>query len=209
MSQDARRVDPSVVPGAKPAPSPGFIEPCRPALREESFRRTLDSRDQVRRLPGTSAPAKRTPCHLHTAGLRLDAALSDSSPKSGMPRESATTASPSRIRLSAGRVARASAIVHADLAAGRQDRLLYYAFDLLYLDGSDPRAARLAERKRICLLSCWSTHPNASSTPGGGRSRDPSARLRHGPGGHRQQTAGRALSLRPGGKLDQGQVRQT
>src|SRR5688572_22764243 len=36
MSQDARRVDPSVVSGARPAPSPGFIEPCRPALREEA-----------------------------------------------------------------------------------------------------------------------------------------------------------------------------
>jgi bifunctional non-homologous end joining protein LigD len=36
MSQDARRIDPSVVPGARPAPSPGFIKPCRPALREEA-----------------------------------------------------------------------------------------------------------------------------------------------------------------------------
>ena len=35
MSQDARRVDPSVVPGAKPAPFPGFIEPCHPTLRDE------------------------------------------------------------------------------------------------------------------------------------------------------------------------------
>jgi bifunctional non-homologous end joining protein LigD len=40
-------------------------------------------------------------------------------------------------------------LLHADLAAGRQDRLLYYAFDLLYLDGSDLRAAGLGERKRL------------------------------------------------------------
>ena len=33
MSQHARRVD---VSGAKPAPSPGFMEPCHPALREEA-----------------------------------------------------------------------------------------------------------------------------------------------------------------------------
>jgi hypothetical protein len=33
MSKNARRVDPSVVPGARPAPSPGFIEPCHPTLR--------------------------------------------------------------------------------------------------------------------------------------------------------------------------------
>jgi ATP-dependent DNA ligase len=36
MSQDARRVDPSAVPGAKPAAFPGFIEPCHPTLREEA-----------------------------------------------------------------------------------------------------------------------------------------------------------------------------
>ena len=40
-------------------------------------------------------------------------------------------------------------LLHADLAAGRKDRLLYYAFDLLYLDGLDLRGARLAERKRL------------------------------------------------------------
>ena len=36
MSRDAERLDPSVVPGARPAPSPGFIEACRAALREEA-----------------------------------------------------------------------------------------------------------------------------------------------------------------------------
>jgi bifunctional non-homologous end joining protein LigD len=36
MSEDAQRIDLSVVPGARPAPFPGFIEPCRPALREEA-----------------------------------------------------------------------------------------------------------------------------------------------------------------------------
>ena len=40
-------------------------------------------------------------------------------------------------------------LLHADLAAGRKDRLLYYAFDLLYLDGFDLRGARLAERKHV------------------------------------------------------------
>ena len=35
MSQDPRRVDPSVVAGVKPAPFPGFVEPCHPTLREE------------------------------------------------------------------------------------------------------------------------------------------------------------------------------
>jgi hypothetical protein len=69
MSQDAQRIDPSVVPGARPAPSPGFIEPAVRRCARRLLQRTLDSRDQVRRLPGTSAPAKRSSrgrfrCHL-------------------------------------------------------------------------------------------------------------------------------------------------
>jgi bifunctional non-homologous end joining protein LigD len=39
-------------------------------------------------------------------------------------------------------------LLHADLAAGRKGRLLYYAFDLLYLDGFDLRPVPLSERKR-------------------------------------------------------------
>ena len=38
-------------------------------------------------------------------------------------------------------------LLQADLAAGRSDRLLYYAFDLLRLDGKDLRPAPLLERK--------------------------------------------------------------
>ena len=45
------------------------------AARGGPFRRPLDSRDQVRWLPYAGAPARRTACHLHTAGPRLDAAL--------------------------------------------------------------------------------------------------------------------------------------
>jgi bifunctional non-homologous end joining protein LigD len=36
-----------------------------------------------------------------------------------------------------------------DLKRRRHDRMLYYAFDLLYLDGFDPRAAPLLDRKRV------------------------------------------------------------
>jgi DNA polymerase-1 len=41
------------------------------------------------------------------------------------------------------------AALAADLAAGRQDRLVYYAFDLLHLDGFDLTDAPLSERKRV------------------------------------------------------------
>ena len=47
------------------------------AARGGSIRRTLGARDQVRRLPHAGPPANRAACHLHTAGLRLDAALPD------------------------------------------------------------------------------------------------------------------------------------
>jgi hypothetical protein len=43
------------------------------------------------------------------------------------------------------------ALLHADLAAGRQDRLVYCAFDLFYLDGFDLRGAPLLERKRLLV----------------------------------------------------------
>jgi bifunctional non-homologous end joining protein LigD len=39
--------------------------------------------------------------------------------------------------------------LQADLSAGRHDRLLYYAFDLLHLDGYDLRKVPLLERKRL------------------------------------------------------------
>jgi bifunctional non-homologous end joining protein LigD len=32
----AARLDASVLPGAKPAPFPGFVEPCHPRLRERA-----------------------------------------------------------------------------------------------------------------------------------------------------------------------------
>ncbi|MFS3137059.1 DNA ligase D [Gluconacetobacter sacchari] len=37
--------------------------------------------------------------------------------------------------------------LQADLSDGRADRFIFYAFDLLYLDGEDLRAARLSDRK--------------------------------------------------------------
>jgi bifunctional non-homologous end joining protein LigD len=39
--------------------------------------------------------------------------------------------------------------LEADLARGRADRLAYYAFDLIHLDGFDLRGAALIERKRL------------------------------------------------------------
>ena len=44
--------------------------------------------------------------------------------------------------------------LYADLAGNRMDRLIYYVFDLLYLDGQDLRRMPLIERKRLlCELA--------------------------------------------------------
>ncbi|WP_291710681.1 non-homologous end-joining DNA ligase [Bradyrhizobium sp.] len=42
--------------------------------------------------------------------------------------------------------------LQAELAKGNQDRLLFYAFDLLYLEGFDLTEAALVERKRILKM---------------------------------------------------------
>ncbi|WFU43482.1 non-homologous end-joining DNA ligase [Bradyrhizobium sp. CB82] len=47
--------------------------------------------------------------------------------------------------------------LQADLAKGDQDRLLFYAFDLLWLDGKDLRKLQQLERKRL-LKELFDTH---------------------------------------------------
>jgi ATP-dependent DNA ligase len=42
--------------------------------------------------------------------------------------------------------------LQAALASGRQDQMVFYAFDLLYLDGFDLRASPQIERKRILKM---------------------------------------------------------
>jgi bifunctional non-homologous end joining protein LigD len=66
-------------------------------------------------------------------------------------------------------------LLHADLASGRKDRLVYYAFALLYLNGFDLRGARLAKRKRMLseLPAGASDRILYTEHLEGGRSRDP------------------------------------
>jgi bifunctional non-homologous end joining protein LigD len=147
MSQDARRVDPSVVPGARPASSPGFIEPCRPTLRGK-------------------APSGVGWVHeIKFDGYRAQAHLRNGQPavytRAGydwtlrfQPIADALATLPATDLILDGEAVVADSrgvpdfgLLHADLAAGRKDRLVYYAFDLLYLDGFDLHGVRLSERK--------------------------------------------------------------
>jgi bifunctional non-homologous end joining protein LigD len=143
------RLDASVLPGAKPAPFPGFVEPCHPTLREE-------------------APSGERWIHeIKFDGYRAQAQLRGGRPafytRRGydwtlrfQPIADALAALPATDLILDGEAVVADSrgvpdfgLLHADLAAGRQDRILYYAFDLLYLDGLDLRGAQVAERKRL------------------------------------------------------------
>jgi bifunctional non-homologous end joining protein LigD len=143
------RLDASTLPGSKPAPFPGFIEPCHPTLREEAP-------SGMRWIHEIKFDGYRTQAHLRngrpaiytrraydwTLRFRTIADALAALPANDLILDGEAVVPDSRGIPDFG-------LLHADLAAGRQDRLLYYAFDLLYLDGFDLRGVRLAERKRL------------------------------------------------------------
>src|SRR5918995_2197846 len=143
------RVDRSVVPGAKPAPFPGFIEPCHPTLREEAP-------SGERWVNEIKFDGYRTQAHLRSGRPAMYTRRGHDWTRRFQPIADALAALPAQDLILDGEAVVADSrgvpdfgLLHADLAAGRKDRLLYYAFDLLYLDGLDLRGARLTERKRL------------------------------------------------------------
>jgi hypothetical protein len=124
MSQDAPRIDLSVVSGARPAPFPGFHRALSSdAAGACSLWRALGSRNQARWLPHASAAA-RTACHLHTAGphgwtlrFRTIADALTALPADDLILDGEAVVADSRGISDFG-------LLHADLAAGRRDRLL-------------------------------------------------------------------------------------
>ena len=136
------------LPGAKAAPHPGFVEPCLATLR-------------------TKAPAGERWIHeIKWDGYRFQLHL-----RAGKPTLSTRRGNDWTNRLRS--IAEAAASLGAkdlvldgevvvpgrgsgdfeglqdDLGAGRSDRFVYHAFDILYLDGFDLRPAPLIERKRV------------------------------------------------------------
>ncbi len=135
------------IPGARPAPPPGFIAPCLATLREhappgpewvheikyDGYRlqihvrgervRTLTRRgyDWTPRFPTLVAAARALP-----AGQ----AVLDG-----------------EVVVQSRRGISDYALLQDDIAGGRSDRFVYFAFDLLYLDGMDLRSATLIDRK--------------------------------------------------------------
>jgi bifunctional non-homologous end joining protein LigD len=143
------RVLPRAVPGAKFGASPRFIEPALASLR-------------------SSVPAGAKFVHeLKLDGYRIQAHRRDERAtlytRSGFDWTKRFAPIAADVgRLPAGTLVIDGEIISADaegrpnfaalqddLKRGRHDRFVYYAFDLLYLDGFDLRAAPLVERKRV------------------------------------------------------------
>jgi bifunctional non-homologous end joining protein LigD len=151
MSQDARRVDASAVPGARPALSPGFIEPCHPTLRDKAP-------SGLRWIHEIKFDGYRTQAHLRNKKPAIYTRRAYDWTRRFQTIADALATLPANDLILDGEAVVADsrgvpdfALLHADLAAGRQDRLVYCAFDLLYLDGFDLRGAQLLERKRLLV----------------------------------------------------------
>ena len=143
------RLDASVLLSAKPAPFPGFVEPCHRTLREEAP-------SGARWVHEIKFDGYRAQAHLRNGRPAIYTRRAYDWTVRFQPIADALTALPANDLILDGEAVVADSrgvpdfgLLHADLAAGRKDRLLYYSFDLLYLDGFDLRGARLAERKRL------------------------------------------------------------
>jgi bifunctional non-homologous end joining protein LigD len=138
-----------VLPGAKPCSFPGFIKPCLATLRDK----VTSARGFVH--------------ELKLDGYRIQARLRDGHvtlyTRTGLDWTNRFPAIAAELgRLPAGKLVIDGELISADargrpdfsalqddLKRGRHDRMVYYAFDLLHLDGFDTRAAPLIERKRV------------------------------------------------------------
>ena len=137
------------LPGGTPALRPGFIEPCLATVREH-------------------APAGGEWIHeLKYDGSRIQAHLIDGKPvlytSDGLDCSRTFASITQALQLLAARDAILDGEVvvldergaaepdelQRDIDVGRTDRLVYFVFDLLYLDGFDLRSVPLIERKRM------------------------------------------------------------
>jgi bifunctional non-homologous end joining protein LigD len=143
------RFNASVVPGAKPAPFPGFVEPSHPTLREKAP-------SGERWVHEIKFDGYRAQAHLRNGRPTIHTRRGYDWTQRFRPIADALAALPAKDLILDGEAVVADSrgvpdfgLLHADLAAGRKDRLFYYAFDLLYLDRLDLRGTALADRKRV------------------------------------------------------------
>jgi bifunctional non-homologous end joining protein LigD len=152
----------SAIPGAIAAPHPGFIEPCDPTLREQA-----PSGDEW--LHEIKSDGYRAQLHICNGGIKiytrtgLDwthqfapiAHAADSLAQHDVIIDGEATVQGSSGRSDYEELRR-------ELARRKSARLVYHAFDLLYLDGFDLRRAPLIERKRALEQLLAGTSPRLS-----------------------------------------------
>jgi bifunctional non-homologous end joining protein LigD len=149
LKRRINRAPAAPVPGAKRAPFPRFITPCEPTLRERApdgpgwlHEIKIDGyRAQVhihhRRITVYSRSGYNWTDHFHQIAHAVRALSEHDLIIDGEATVFGNTGLPDFHAL------------RRELARRQSDRLVYLAFDLLYLDGYDLRVAPLIERKRI------------------------------------------------------------
>src|SRR5208283_6037976 len=138
------RADPAKIENAKKAQMPGFVEPMLATLVKAPL-------EGERWLHEIKFDGYRIEAHIEGGRVRLLTRSGlDWTEKFGDATAAAFKALPVREALIDGEMVVETAAgasdfsaLQADLSDGRTDRFLYYAFDLLYLDGSDLTAAPL------------------------------------------------------------------
>ncbi|QJP12764.1 DNA ligase D [Starkeya sp. ORNL1] len=142
--------DPSTIKGASKAALPGFIEPTLASLIASPPR-------GERWLHEIKFDGYRLQARIEAGRIKLLTRSGlDWTAKFGKPVVQALQALPVGTALIDGELvvekdtgASDFSALQADLSEGRSDRFLFYAFDLLYLDGYDLTALPLIERKRL------------------------------------------------------------
>src|SRR3954447_23237382 len=137
------------VPGARKSPIPGFIEPCDPRLRA----RAPQGGEWRYEIKGDGYRAQ---LHLHDGAIKVYS-------RTGLDwtEQFSSIASEARELKAHSVIIDGEAVVYGangvpdfqqlrrELGKRKSPRVRYHAFDLLYLDGYDLRAATYLERKRL------------------------------------------------------------
>ncbi|MBV8854677.1 MAG: DNA ligase D, partial [Sinobacteraceae bacterium] len=137
------------IEAAVAAPYPGFIEPCRPALQARAPK-------GGHWITEIKHDGYRLQAHLHRRRAALYTRRGyDWSERFASLAEDVKRLAAAEVILDGELVVRNQSGIadfhelQRDLSAGRTDRLLYMAFDLLYLDGLDLRASPLIVRRQL------------------------------------------------------------
>jgi bifunctional non-homologous end joining protein LigD len=137
------------VPGSKRAPLPAFIEPCHPVVGA-----LPDKKEEDRWAPEVKFDGYRVQAHIAPDKITLYTRRGYDWTQRFDPVARELESLPARTAIIDGEIIAPDEngapdfhALHSDLAKGRTDRLIYYAFDLLYLDGFDLRNATLRNRR--------------------------------------------------------------